>query len=238
MPSAVQLANQMGSCFINPSQQFSHQQPNMVWPGGLPHPPHPNMGVDGAALAANIMQNILIGASQYQQYLQNQNFGGFPNGMPMAPPQFMPGSGMPANPMPFGGQPGNHPFGLVSQLPMGQGNFGQLPHMTGNQGPPAGFPNAQGFGPPAGFPHEDGDQPPGFPNTQGYGRVPSPHGDGGQPPMQFNSLPSPHGDGGQPPMQFNSGQFNQGNSSFHGRRPQQRGGRHSPLRGGGGRHRK
>jgi hypothetical protein len=73
---------------------------------------------------------------------------------------------------------------------------------------------------------------------QGYGRVPSPHGDGGQPPMQFNSLPSPHGDGSQPPMQFNSGQFNQGNSSFHGRRPQQRGGRHSPLRGGGGRHRK
>ncbi|KAM0929739.1 hypothetical protein ACQ4PT_001415 [Festuca glaucescens] len=240
MPSAVQLANQMGSCFINPSQQFSHQQPNMVWPGRLPHPPQPNMGVDGAALAANIMQNILIGASQYQQYLQNQNFGGFPNGMPMAPPQFMPGNGMPGNPMLFGGQSGNHPFGLASQLPMGQGNFGQLPHMTGDQGPPAGFPNAQGFGCfPS--PHEDGDQPPGFPNMQGYGRMPSPHGDGGQLPMQFNSLPSPQGDGGQPPMQFNSGQFNQGSSSFRGRRPQQRGGRHSPGRGGGaggGRHRR
>ncbi|XP_047045613.1 H/ACA ribonucleoprotein complex non-core subunit NAF1-like isoform X1 [Lolium rigidum] len=244
MPSAVQLANQMGSCFINPSQQFSHQQPNMVWPGGLPHPPQPNMGVDGAALAANIMQNILIGASQYQQYLQNQNFGGFPNGMPMAPPQFMAGNGMPGNQMPFGGQPRNHPFGLASQLPMGQGNFGQLPHMTGDQGPPAGFPNAQGFGcfPP---PHEDGgDQAPGFPNMQGYGHMPSPHGDGGQPPMQFNSLPSPQGDGAngvQPPMQFNSGQFNQGSSSFRGRRPQQRGGRHSPGRGGGaggGRHRR
>ncbi|CAM0954734.1 unnamed protein product [Alopecurus aequalis] len=231
MPSAVQLANQMGSCFINPSQQFSPQQPNMVWPGGLPH--QPNMGVDGAALAANIMQNILIGANQYQQYLQNQNFGGYPNGMPMAPPQFMPGSGMPANPMPFGGPQVNHPFGLGSQLPMGQGNFGQLPHMTGDQGLPSGFPNAQGFGR---FPsqHEDRDQPPGFPNMQGYGRPPSPHGDGGQPPMQFNSLPSPHEDGGQPPMQFNSGQFNQGNSSFRGRRPQQRGGRHSPGRGGGG----
>uniref|UniRef100_A0ACD5T8U1 Uncharacterized protein n=1 Tax=Avena sativa TaxID=4498 RepID=A0ACD5T8U1_AVESA len=237
VPSAVQLANQMGGCFINPSQQFSPQQPNMVWPGGFPHPPQPNMGVDGAALAANIMQSILIGANQYQQYLQNQNFGGFPNGMPMVPPQFMPGSGMPANPMPFGGQQGNHPFGQASQFPMGQGNFGQLPHMTGDQGMPPVFPNAQGFGPfPS--PHGDGDQPSGFPNMQGYGLLPSPHGDGGQPPMQFNSLPSPHGDGGQPPMQFSSGQFNHGNSSFRGRRPQQHGGRHSPGRGGGGRHRK
>ncbi|KAF6996677.1 hypothetical protein CFC21_012989, partial [Triticum aestivum] len=269
MPSPVQLANQMGSCFINP-QQFS-QQPNMVWPGGLPPPGQPNMGVDGAALAANIMQNILMGANQFQQYLQNQNFGGFPNGMPMAQQQFMPGSTMSANMMPFGGPPVNHPFGQASQFPMGQGNFGQFPHMA-NQGPPAGFPNTQGFGR---FPsqHEDGDQPPGNANMQGHGRLPSPHGDGGQPPMQFNSLPSPHGDGGQPPMQFNSlpsphgdggqppmqfnslpsprgdggqppmqfnsGHFNQGNSSFRGRRPQQRGGRHSPGRGGGsGRHRK
>ncbi|EMS63351.1 H/ACA ribonucleoprotein complex non-core subunit NAF1 [Triticum urartu] len=271
MPSPVQLANQMGSCFINP-QQFS-QQPNMVWPGGLPPPGQPNMGVDGAALAANIMQNILMGANQFQQYLQNQNFGGFPNGMPMAQQQFMPGSTMSANMMPFGGPPVNHPFGQASQFSMGQGNFGQFPHMAGNQGPPAGFPNTQGFGR---FPsqHEDGDQPPGNANMQGHGRLPSTHGDGGQPPMQFNSLPSPRGDGGQqppmqfnslpslrgdggqppmqfnslpsprgdggqPPMQFNSGQFNQGNSSFRGRRPQQRGGRHSPGRGGGGgRHRK
>uniref|UniRef100_A0A452ZGY9 H/ACA ribonucleoprotein complex non-core subunit NAF1 n=1 Tax=Aegilops tauschii subsp. strangulata TaxID=200361 RepID=A0A452ZGY9_AEGTS len=218
MPSPVQLANQMGSCFINP-QQFS-QQPNMVWPGGLPPPGQPNMGVDGAALAANIMQNILMGANQFQQYLQNQNFGGFPNGMPMAQQQFMPGSTMSANMMPFGGPPVNHPFGQASQFPMGQGNFGQFPHMA-NRGPPAGFPNTQGFGR---FPsqHEDGDQPPGNANMQGHGR-----------------LPSPHGDGGQPPMQFNSGHFNQGNSSFRGRRPQQRGGRHSPGRGGGSRrHRK
>lgn len=231
MPSAVQLANQMGSCFINPSQQFSPQQQNMVWPGGLPPPQQPNIGVDGAAFAANFMQNILIGANQYQQYLQNQNFGGFPNGMPMAPPHFMPGSGMPVNPMQFGGPPVNHPFGPGSQnmcqdnfgpasQNMGQGNFGQLPHMACDQGPPPGFPNAQGYG---GIPslHENGDQPPGFPSTQGYGR-----------------LPSPHGDGGQPPMQFNSGQFNQGNSSFRGRKPQQRGGRQSRGRGGGGRHRK
>ncbi|XP_044975568.1 uncharacterized protein LOC123443295 [Hordeum vulgare subsp. vulgare] len=271
MPSPVQLANQMGSCFINPSQQFS-QQPNMVWPGGLPPAGQPNMGVDGAALAANIMQNILMGANQFQQYLQNQNFGGFPNGMPMAQPQFMPGGTMSANMMPFGGPMVNHPFGQASQFPMGQGNFGQFPHMAGNQGQPAGFPNTQGFG-RVPSQHEDGDQSPGFANMQGYGRLPSPHGDGGQPPMQFNSLPSPHGDGGQPPMQFNSlpsphgdggqppmqfnsppsprgdggqprmqfnsGQFNQGNSSFRGRRPQQRGGRHSPGRGGGGgRHRK
>jgi len=78
MPSPVHLANQMGGCFINPAQQFLPQQPNMVWPGGLPPPPHPNMGLDGAALAASIMQNILAGANQFQQQMQNQKLRRFP----------------------------------------------------------------------------------------------------------------------------------------------------------------
>uniref|UniRef100_A0A0D9WIC2 H/ACA ribonucleoprotein complex non-core subunit NAF1 n=1 Tax=Leersia perrieri TaxID=77586 RepID=A0A0D9WIC2_9ORYZ len=199
MPAANQLMNQMGGCFMNPTQQFLPRQPNVVWPGGLPPTPHPNMGVEGAAFAANIMQNLLIGANQYQQQFQNQNFGGFLNQMPIPPPQFMPQGGMPSNPMAFGGPTMtsiNPPFGSPSQLPVDQGNLGQqFPHMAGNtlqQGPPAGFPSGQGFGQPA----------------------------------------PPHGDGEQPPMQFSSGQFNQGNSS-RGRRPQQRGGRHSSGRGGG-----
>uniref|UniRef100_A0A0D3G9I5 H/ACA ribonucleoprotein complex non-core subunit NAF1 n=1 Tax=Oryza barthii TaxID=65489 RepID=A0A0D3G9I5_9ORYZ len=202
MPAANQLTNQMGGRFMNPSQQFLPQQPNVVWPGGLTPTPHPNMGIEGAAFAANIMQNLLIGANQYQQQFQNHNFGGFLNQMPVPPPQFMSQGGMPSNPMAFGGPTMaqmNPPFG-PPQLPMDQGNFGQAPHMAGHtvqQGPPAGFPNGQGFGQSA----------------------------------------SPQGDGEQPPMQFSSGQFNQGNSSFHGRRQQQRGGRHSSGRGGG-RHRR
>uniref|UniRef100_J3M8N3 H/ACA ribonucleoprotein complex non-core subunit NAF1 n=1 Tax=Oryza brachyantha TaxID=4533 RepID=J3M8N3_ORYBR len=171
MPSANQLTNQMGGCFINPSQQFLPQQPNVVWPGGLPPTPHPNMGVEGAAFAANIMQNLLIGASQYQQQLQNQNFGGFLNQMSVPPPQFMSQGGMPSNPMAFGVPPINPPFGPPPQLPMNQGNFGQ--HMAGTtlqQGPPSGFPSGQGFGHPA--------------PTQG---------DGEQPPMQFSSGQSNQG---------------------------------------------
>jgi hypothetical protein len=39
---------------------------------------------------------------------------------------------MPANPMTFCGQLENHPFGLASELPMGQGNFGQVPQLTGD----------------------------------------------------------------------------------------------------------
>ncbi|KAL6618971.1 hypothetical protein ACP70R_034110 [Stipagrostis hirtigluma subsp. patula] len=187
-PVQLNPANQMGGCFINPAQQFLPQQPNMVWPGGLPQPPHQNMGVEGAALAANIMQNLLAGANQFQQQFQNQNFGGFPNQMPMPFPQFMPQIGMPANPMPFGGPPMNSLFGPAPQVPMEPGH------------PPS----------------------PGFPaNSQG-----------------FANLTQSHGDGVQGPAQFNSGQFNQGSSSSRGRRPQQRGGRHSFGRGGGrgGRH--
>ncbi|KAL5203317.1 hypothetical protein ABZP36_014269 [Zizania latifolia] len=171
MPSASQLTNQMGGCFINPSQQFLPQQPNVIWPGGpggLPPTTHPNMGVEGAAFAANFMQSLLIGASQYQQQFQNQNFGGFLNQMPIPSPQFMPQGGMPSNPMVFGRPPMNHPFGPPPQLPMDRSNFGRPPpHMAGNtleQGPPAGFPNGQGFG------------------------YPTPaQGDGEQPPMQFSS---------------------------------------------------
>lgn len=138
MPSPVPLANQMGGCFMNPAQQFLQQQPNMVWPGGFPPPPHPNMGVDGAALAANLMQNLLVGANQFQQQFQNQNFSGFPNQMPMPFPQFMAQTGMPVNPMPFGGiPPVNSPFGQAPRVPMGQGNFGQPPS------------NSQGFTNPA-----------------------------------------------------------------------------------------
>ena len=196
MESAIHFADQKGGCFPNPSQQFLLQQPNMVWPGGFPSPMYPNMGINGAALAANIMQNILSGASQYQQQYHNQGFGGFPNGMPIAPTQFMPQSRMPANQMPFGGPPVNPPFGPTSGSGMGQGNSYNLGHLAGNQG----------------------QMPPGLPNTQGYG-----------------SLPPSHVDGGQYPMQFNSGQFNQGNSSFGGR-PQHQGGQHSPGRGGGGHH--
>uniref|UniRef100_A0A0E0L4D9 H/ACA ribonucleoprotein complex non-core subunit NAF1 n=1 Tax=Oryza punctata TaxID=4537 RepID=A0A0E0L4D9_ORYPU len=200
MPAANQLMNQMGGRFMNPSQQFLPQQPNVVWPGGLTPTPHPNMGIEGAAFAANIMQNLLIGANQYQQQFQNHNFGGFLNQMPVPPPQFMSQGGMPSNPMAFGGPTMarmNPPFGPPPQLPMDQGNFGQAPHMAGNTLQPAGFPNGQGFGQPA----------------------------------------SPQGDGEQLPVQFSSGQFNQGNSSFRGRKPQQRGGRHSSGRGGG-RHRR
>jgi H/ACA ribonucleoprotein complex non-core subunit NAF1 len=175
MPSPVHLANQMGGCFINPAQQFLPQQPNMVWPGGLPPPPHANMGVDGAALAASIMQNLLAGANQFQQQMQNQNFGGFLNQMPMPFPQFMPQTGMPANQLPFGGGPpaGNSLFGAAPQMPMGQGNFGQLPpHMaSGNrqeQGPRPGLPNdPRGFTNPA-QPHGDGAEhsPPQFSSGQ------------------------------------------------------------------------
>jgi len=221
MPSPVPLANQMGGCFMNPAQQqFLPQQPNMVWPGGFPQPPHPNMGVDGAALAANIMQNLIAGANQFQQQFQNPNFsgaganqfppqfqnqnfsgpganqfqqqfqnpnfGGFPNQTPMPFPQFMPQTGTPANPMPFGGRPPvNSPFGPV---PMGQGNFGQPP------------------------------------NSQGFTNLAAP----------------PRGDGEQDsPPQFSSRQFHQGSPSFGRGRTQQRGGRHSSGRGGrGGRHRR
>ncbi|KAF0927103.1 hypothetical protein E2562_029860 [Oryza meyeriana var. granulata] len=176
MPSANQLMNQMGGCFLNPSRQFLPQQPNVIWPGGLPPTPHPNMGVEGAAFAANIMQNLLIGANQYQQQFQNQNFGGFLHQMPVPPPQFMPQGGMPTNPMAFGGPtmaPINPPFGPPPQLPMDQGNFGQPPHMAGHtlqQRPPAGFPSGQGFGHPT-----------------------PPQGDGEQPPMQFSSGQFNHG---------------------------------------------
>ncbi|XP_062231802.1 H/ACA ribonucleoprotein complex non-core subunit NAF1-like [Phragmites australis] len=193
MPSPVYHANQMGGCFVNPAQQFLPQQPNMVWPGGLPPPPHLNMGVEGAALAANIMQNLFAGTNQFQ----NQNFGGFPNQMLMPFPQFMPQTVMPANPLTFGGGPPvNSPFGPPPLLPMGQGNFGQPPHMAGDR-------------------QEQGHPPPGFPpNSQGFG-----------------NLAQPHGDGEHSPMQLNSGQFNRGSSSFRGRKPQQRGGRHSSGRG-------
>ncbi|XP_066366755.1 LOW QUALITY PROTEIN: uncharacterized protein [Miscanthus floridulus] len=225
VPSPVPLANQMGGCFMNPAQQqFLPQQPNMVWPGGFPQPPHPNMGVDGAALAANIMQNLLAGANQFQQQFQNPNFsgaganqfpqqfqnqnfsgpganefqqqfqnqkfGGFPNQMPMPFPQFMHQTGMPANPMPFGGRPPvNSPFGPTPQVPMGQGNFGQPP------------------------------------NSQGFTNLAPPRGDGKQ----------------DSPSQFSSRQFHQGSPSFGRGRTQQRGGggRHSSGRGGrGGRHRR
>ncbi|XP_047077431.1 H/ACA ribonucleoprotein complex non-core subunit NAF1-like [Lolium rigidum] len=190
MASAVQFADQKGGGFPNPSQQFLPQQPNLNWPGGFPSPLYPDMGINGAAFAANIMQNILSAANQYQQNYQNQSFGGFPNGMPMAPTQFMPQSRMPANPMPFGGPPVNPPFGPASEFGMGQANPYNVQHLAGNQG----------------------QMPPGLPNTQGYG-----------------SLPLSHGDGGQYPMQFSSGQFNHGN-------PQNQGGRHSLGRGGGGNH--
>ncbi|CAM0945238.1 unnamed protein product [Alopecurus aequalis] len=195
-PSVSVNPDQKGGCFPNPSQQFLQQQPNVVWPGGFPSPMYPNMGINGAALAANIMHNILSGASQYQQHYHNQGFGGFPNGMPIAPTQFMPQSRMPANPMPFGGPPVNPLFGPTFGSGMGQGNSYNLGHLAGNQG----------------------QMPPGLPNTQGYG-----------------SLPPSHGDGSQYPTRFNSGQLNQGNSSFCGRPPHQ-GGRHSPGRGGGGHH--
>uniref|UniRef100_A0A0E0LNX0 H/ACA ribonucleoprotein complex non-core subunit NAF1 n=1 Tax=Oryza punctata TaxID=4537 RepID=A0A0E0LNX0_ORYPU len=141
---------------VHPSQQFLPQQPNVVWPGGLTPTPHPNMGIEGAAFAANIMQNLLMGANQYQQQFQNHNnFGIFLNQMPVPPPQFMSQGGMPSNPMSFGGPtmaPANPPFGPLPQLPMDQGNFGQATHMASNtlqQGPPAGFLNGQGFGQPA-----------------------------------------------------------------------------------------
>jgi H/ACA ribonucleoprotein complex non-core subunit NAF1 len=92
----------------------------MVWPGGLPQMPNLDMGPEGAALASNLMQNLLAGAIQFQQPFQNQNFGGFPNQMPIPFPQFMPQTGMPPNSMPFGGPPMNSPFGASTQLPMGQ----------------------------------------------------------------------------------------------------------------------
>ncbi|KAJ1263545.1 hypothetical protein BS78_09G193600 [Paspalum vaginatum] len=150
MPSPVHLANQMGGCFINPAQQFLPQQTNLVWPGGFPPPTHMNMGVEGAALAANIMQNLLAGANQLQQQFQNQNFGGFPNQMQMPFPQFMPQTGMPGNPTPFGGGPPvmNSPFGPAPQMPMGQGNFGQPARQEHGQRP--GFlANSQGIANPA-----------------------------------------------------------------------------------------
>lgn len=62
MASAIQFADQKGGCFPNPSQQFLPQQPNVVWPGGFPPSMYPNMGINGAALSANIMQNILSGS--------------------------------------------------------------------------------------------------------------------------------------------------------------------------------
>ncbi|KAK3138342.1 hypothetical protein QOZ80_5AG0367570 [Eleusine coracana subsp. coracana] len=162
MPSPVHLANQMGGSFVNPAQQFLPQHPNMMWPGGLPPMPNLNMGPEGAALAANIMQNLLAGANQFQQQFQNQNFSGFPNQLPMPFPQFLPQTRMPANPMLFGGPPMNSPFGAASQLPMGQGNFGQPPAMSGDrqeQGHSSGLLNSQGFGSPAPT-HGDGDQQP------------------------------------------------------------------------------
>ncbi|TKW26475.1 hypothetical protein SEVIR_3G192400v4 [Setaria viridis] len=208
MPSPVHLANQMGGCFINPAQQFLPQQPNMVWPGGLPPPPNPNMGVDGAALAASIMQNLLAGANQFQQQLQNQNFGGFPNQMPMPFPQFMPQTRMPANQLPFGGGPpvGNYSFGAAPQMPMGLGNFCQPPpHMASG--------NRHEQGPRPGFPADS----PGFPNQA------QPHGDGAElSPPQFNS------------GQFNQGSppFRGGRPQRGGRHSSGRGG------GRGGRHRR
>jgi len=209
MPSPVHLANQMGGCFINPAQQFLPQQPNMVWPGGLPPPPHPNMGLDGAALAASIMQNLLAGANQFQQQMQNQNFGGFPNQMPMPFRQFMPQTGMPANQLPFGGGPpvGNSLFGAAPQMPMGQGNFGQPPPLmaSGNR-------------------QEQGLPRPGFPDdSRGFTNPAQPHGDGPE----------------HSPLQFSSGQFNQGSSSFRGGRQQRGGRHSSGRGGGrGGRHRR
>jgi H/ACA ribonucleoprotein complex non-core subunit NAF1 len=164
MPSPVHLANQMGGSFVNPVQQFLPPQPNMVWPGGFPPMPPPNMGPEGAALAANIMQNLLAGANQFQQQFQNQHFGGFPNQMQMPFPQFMPHTGMPANQVTFGGPPMNSPFGAAPQLPLGQGNFGQPSNIGAEQR-----------------------HPPGFLHSQGLGNRASPHGDGNQQPTQFNS---------------------------------------------------
>ncbi|KAM0847061.1 hypothetical protein ACQ4PT_055253 [Festuca glaucescens] len=171
MASAIQFPDQKGSGFPNPSQQFLPQQPNLNWPGGFPSPLYPDMGINGAAFAANIMQNILSAANQYQQNYHNQSFGGFPNGMPMAPAQFMPQSRMPAYPMPFGGPPVNPPLGPTSELGMGQGNPYNLQHLAGNQG----------------------QMPPGLTTTQGYGSLPPSHGDGGQYPMPFSSGQFNHG---------------------------------------------
>ncbi|CAL4908961.1 unnamed protein product [Urochloa decumbens] len=206
MPSPVHLANQMGGCFINPAQQFLPQQPNMAWPGGLPPPPHPNMGLDGAAIAASIMQNLLAGANQFQQQLQNQNFGGFPNQMPMPFPQFMPQTGMPTNQLPFRGPPvGNSPFGAAPQMPMGQGNFGQPPpHM------------------PSGNRQEQGSRP-GFPaDSQGFTNLAQPHGDGTEhSPQQFSS-----GQFNQGSSSFRGGRLQQRGGRHSSGRGGGRGGRH------------
>ncbi|WVZ99135.1 hypothetical protein U9M48_044481 [Paspalum notatum var. saurae] len=200
MPSPVHLANQMGGCFINPAQQFLPQQTNLVWPGGFPPPTHMNMGVEGAALAANIMQNLIAGANQLQQQFQNQNFSGFPNQMQMPFPQFMPQTGMPGNPTPFGGGPPvmNSPFGPAPQMPMGQGNFGQ--------------PSRQEHG-----------QRPGFlANSQGIANPAQPHGDGGElSPPQFNS-----GQFSQGSSSFRGGRPQQRGGRHFSGRGGGRGGRH------------
>jgi H/ACA ribonucleoprotein complex non-core subunit NAF1 len=181
MPSPVHPANQMGGSFVNPVQQFLPPQPNMVWPGGFPPMPTPNMGPEGAALAANIMQNLLAGANQFQQQFQNQHFGGFPNQMPMPFLQFMPHTRMPANQMPFGVPPMNSPFGAAPQLPLRQGNFGQPSNIGAEQG-----------------------HAPGFLNPQGLGNRGSPHGDGIKQPTQFNS-----GQFNQRTMSFHGGRSHQ-----------------------------
>lgn len=182
IPSSVQFPGQNGGCFTNLSQQFLPQQPNVVWPGGLPPSLYQNMGVNGAALAANVMQNILRGTNQYQQYCNNQNFGGLLNRMPISPQQFMPQSGMAVNRMPFGGggPPVNPPFVSSSGLQTAHGNLDNLPHLAGsNQGPS-----------------------PGFPNPQGHRLLPSSHGNGGQPPTQLKSGQFNHGDSSQSSQQW------------------------------------
>lgn len=224
VPSPVPLANQMGVCFMNPAQQqFLPQQPNMVWPGGFPQPPHPNMGVDGAALAANIMQNLLAGANQFQQQFQNLNFSGA--GANQFQPQFQ-----------------NQNFSGVGanqfQQPFQNQNFGGFPNQM-----PMPFPQ---FMPQTGMPANPmpfGGRPPVNPPFGPAPQVPMGQGNFGQPPNSqgFTNLAPPRGDGEQDsPPQFSSRQFHQGSPSFGRGRTQQRGGgRHSSGRGGrGGRHRR
>lgn len=125
------IAAQMGNCLINPSQQFLQQQPNAFFPNVFPPQQQQNLGIQG--MVANMLQNQHLNINNQQQQHQNQNLNLLLNGMPCQQ-QFFPNTGFPTNPLIIGGSANPSPT-VMTVVPMGQGNFGQVPiHCSNMQG--------------------------------------------------------------------------------------------------------
>nr|CAD1839291.1 unnamed protein product [Ananas comosus var. bracteatus] len=128
MVPTAPIAAQMGNCLINPSLQFLQQQPNAFLPNVFPPQQQQNLGIQG--MVTNMLQNQHLKINNQQQQHQNQNLNLLLNGMPCQQ-QFFPNTGFPTNPLMIGGSANPSPT-VMTVVPMGQGNFGQVPIRCSN----------------------------------------------------------------------------------------------------------